>query len=166
MKTPLEILLEKAKNGELILLPRFSFSDELSPGKIIAKPEFKELLLEWQPPLEESVKFSKVMDPESFEPFIYPCDNQTGGVVECVEPWFLDPVFEIIEIGPFGRPEHFAMSQTFEDAWEDNEGHIQVRETPVTDFNFVVTSGGLPIYFYAREGYWLGSEMIRRGATA
>jgi|SRR3990172_9169692 len=181
MKTPLEILLEKAKNGELISPPRFSFSDELSPGRLIGPREDN---LIYPPPKFYLGDTGIEVEFEASYKDLYanppPCDNQTGGVVdvsqdarihsedlvEHVEPWFLDPVFQIVEIGPFGKPEHLIMDCIFTDTWEDNEGHIQVRETPVTDFNFVVTSGGLPIYFYAREGYWLGSEMIRRGATA
>ena len=162
MKTPLEILLEKAKNGELISPPRFSFSDELLPGQLIG-PRPRNASEESFPPTTEA-EFEASVQSLYKDLYTNPplCDNQTGGVVECVEPWFLDPVFEIIEIGPFGKPEHLTMDCIFSDTWEDNEGHIQIRETPVPDFNFVVTSGGLPIYFYARDGYWLGSELIRR----
>ena len=177
-KTPLEILLEKAKSGELIPPPkfdfskartpkspltRFSFSDELSPGQLIGPRPRNASYEESFPPTTEA-EFEASVQSLYKDLYTNPplCDNQTGGVVEHVEPWFLDPVFQIVEIGPFGKPEHHTMDGMFLDTWEDNEGHIQIRETPVPDFNFVVTSGGLPIYFYARDGYWLGSELIRR----
>ena len=77
-----------------------------------------------------------------------------------------DPVFEMIEIGPFGRPDHVAGE--FTDTWKDNEGYIQLRRFRVPAENFIVTSGGRPIYFFdgikGLKGLWLGSEMIRRDA--
>lgn len=75
----------------------------------------------------------------------------------------IEELYNIVEIGAFGKIEHVAEENVVIDCWQGNEGEVNVRRISVPPNYFILTSCGIVIYKFDVEGEWYGSEKIRRG---